>query len=129
MRTIGSDGPGPSAQQPDREWCVHVATSVLQNVERELIAAWMACESFQRSNAYFYPCNRSLAIRMGVSQVRSAQRLLARLEALGILERKLLPGNHRVLSLRRRISEPITPGQWAAMQLGVEAPQGMTSKS
>lgn len=103
------------------EWCVRVSVSVLNVVPRDVLNAWMACESYQRSNDSFWPDNQNLCVAMGVRASSSARRLLGRLERLGILERHLAEGNRRTLRLRRRTSDPITPGEWAEMELMAEA--------
>ena len=58
---------------------------------------------------------------MGVRQITSAQRLLLRLEDLGILERCYHPENRRKLILLRRTGDPLTPEEWAEMKKSAEA--------
>lgn len=112
--SIGKDARG--AETPAGEWCVHTSVSVMRIVPPHIRKAWQACEAFQRGNAYFWPDNRALTVPMGVGHVRSVQRLLAQLEDLGILERRPATGNRRSLALLRRISDPITPGEWSTME-------------
>lgn len=114
------DRPGKVSSPSPREWCVRVAVSVVQVVPKDLLNAWVACETFQRGESHFWPDNRALAVRMGVGPITSVQRLLLRLERLGILERRYAAGNRRMLVLRRRTSEPITPGEWSRMELRAE---------
>lgn len=111
------------ASPPAGEWCVRTSISVIRIVPPHIRKAWEACEAFQRGNAYFWPDNRALTVPMGVGHVRSVQRLLTQLEDLGILERRAAAGNRRSLALLRRIADPITPGEWSAMEERAESRQ------
>lgn len=112
---------GDRGYQASREWCVLVSLSVLQIVPKDLLSAWMACEAFQRNNLHFWPDNQALAVTMGVGPITSVQRLLLKLEDLGILHRMPAPGNRRSMTLRRRTSDPLTPGQWSSLEVEAEA--------
>lgn len=106
---------------PSRGWCVRVDVSVLEHVPRDVLAAWMAIESFANASGASWPENVTLARRMGVGSVRAARRALLKLVEYGILERIDLGGNHRQLQLRRRTSQPITAAEWAVLMERGEA--------
>ena len=103
------------ASPPEREWCVCVAASVMEHVPRDVLAAWMAVESYANPKGVCWPDNRALAKRMGVSSVASVQRALLKLQEYGILNRHERGGNRRTLTLLRRTRSPITAAEWAVL--------------
>lgn len=104
----------------EREWCVHVAVSVLQNVPFEVLRPWMICEAYQRNNTHFWPDNRAIGAQLGLERVSSVQRVLLHLEDLGIISREDKGGQHRHIRLLRRTADPITASEWTAMELRAE---------
>jgi hypothetical protein len=104
----------------EREWCVCTSISVLEHVPRDVLAAWMAVESYADANGQCWPDNRTLAKRMSVG-IKSAQRSLLKLEEYGIVKRHDQGGNRRSLTLLRRTSSPISAAEWASLQERGEA--------
>lgn len=109
------------ADGPSREWCVPVSISVLEHVPRDVLAAWMAIESYADRKGRCYPDNRMLARRMGVKAVSSVQRAVLKLEEYGIVRRHDQGNNRRLLVLLRRTSAPITGAEWAVLSERGEA--------
>jgi hypothetical protein len=105
------------------EWCVYVCVSVLEHVPRDVLAAWMAVESFADASGECWPDNATLAKRMCVGSVRAAQRATLKLVEYGILKRHDQGGNRRSLTLLRRTSKPISSAEWASLQERGEARQ------
>lgn len=116
---------GPEAARPLRGsgYCVRVDVSVLECVPRDVLACWMAVESYADINGQCWPDNRTLARRMGVNSVSSVQRAVLKLIEYGVVKRHDQGGNRRKLVLLRRTSAPITPAEWAVLQERGEARQ------
>lgn len=108
-----SAGP-PAALDPAREWHVRVSIGVIENVPADVLKAWIAVESFARAAAECWPGNAALAARMGIT-IRPAQSALDRLEDLGIVVRRRIGGNRRVLAMVRRTAGELSAAEWAAM--------------
>lgn len=102
-------------------WCVCVEVSVMEHVPRDVLAAWMAVESYANAEGECWPDNRMLARRMGVASVTSAQRALLKLAEYGLLKRIDRGGNRRRLVLLRRTSEPMSGAEWASLMERGEA--------
>jgi hypothetical protein len=113
-----AEGTSPSVE---RVWCVCTSISVLEHVPRDVLAAWMAVESFADATGECWPDNKTLAKRMGVGSVRAAQRATLKLIEYGILKRQDQGGNRRSMTLLRRTSSPISAAEWASLQERGEA--------
>lgn len=114
-------GKAPSSALVPTEWKVCVCVSVMTHVPRDVLAAWMAVESYADASGRCWPDNRTLLARMGVGSKRSAQRALLKLEEYGIVRRDDQGGNRRTLTLLRRTSTPITATEWASLSERGEA--------
>lgn len=120
MTTIGKRGRAPSAPAPDtspvRSWKVQVDPSLLAHVPPLILHAWLCVEAYVRArpSSSCWPDNATLAKQMGLEGVNRVQERLLALEDLGVVERQARDGNRRVIVLKRRAHEPLTPSAWSA---------------
>jgi hypothetical protein len=105
----------PSPVESGHEWRVSVAVSVLAIVPNEVLRPWLAIEAFARNRPECWPGNKALMPMMGVGSARVVRSILERLEDHGILQRRQLPGNRRILALVRRTASELSPTEWTAM--------------